>query len=123
MTDKTIVQRTTKSRAVVTRRKVLGAIGAGMFGVAARAFVPATTKAADYPCYGPASCPDCSGASCPSCDRPAYTCSQGDGHCWEVQGGSAGPGCWYYYSCCDWYDGGNLCVCTGYLGIVCEQRS
>jgi len=85
-----------------------------VFGVAASMARPkATAAAATYPCSGPRDC-NCCVSGCSD-----YNGACGSGvHCWTHQE-NIGGGCYHLYSCCDYNDGGGLCVCLGDKGVYC----
>jgi hypothetical protein len=110
------------------RRRVLGVLGGTLFGLAARIFVPTRAGAHACPAYCNCSgahggCNSCSGSSCSNdCSgEPSCNCQVFPGVCcWYVDRPGPQTGCYYRYTCCDWYkNDGTVCVCRGYIGYFC----
>ncbi|WP_214416060.1 hypothetical protein [Sphaerisporangium fuscum] len=101
-----IVEHVKKTR--LTRNRFLAVAGATLVGVATSAWFPGRAEAAPDGCYGAPGCSCCSATTCCSSGcTSAYTC--GGKHCWTSCAylGST----LYRFDCCDYYKGGNLCIC------------
>ncbi len=109
------------------RRRALALLSASLFGAASRAFAPKKAGAAPTPtyCFGAPGCDTCSGTVCTECyNGRSYNCKAKYSGitCWSAKGGYAGGGCYHYYTCCDWYRSDwSVCICRGYLGILCPS--
>jgi hypothetical protein len=86
-----------------------------LFGLTAAVFAtpPREAEAAPPGCFGAITCGHCRGGTCVGCRKRANRTCAG-GHCWRTRVGCR------VYRCCDWItNGGNLCVCRGFVGYVC----
>lgn len=107
------------------RRRVLGMMGAALFGFAAHAFVPAHASAAPPPpgCSGAPGCGTCSGSVCTRCSAASYNCLNQSGRtCWQFKT-PYGNGCYDIFKCCDWLDTNGVCICRAYVGRVCPTAT
>lgn len=101
------------------RGRLLAALGTAVFGVAASMARPKGAAAAPYPCHGGPNCSCCSAGVCCASNCPDYYDACGTGtHCWS-HSDDVGGGCYHLYSCCDYHEGGGLCICSGDNGVYC----
>lgn len=96
------------------RNRLLGVLGAALFGLVVRAATPQAAAASPYGCEGASECPCCSGSQ--SCES---------GHTPNTDGACPGGGqCWVSYTtvlcnavtCCDWNSPSYTtpCICAEY---------
>lgn len=110
------------------RRRFLTTLTGGLFGLAAKAFVPSGAQAAPtpWPCENAPGCDTCSGTTCTGCyNGRSYDCRGQPGRtCWLAQGSQHSAGCWNYWNCCDWFRSDfSVCICRGYAGVLCQARA
>lgn len=108
------------TRTRLGQNRLLAVLGTAVFGVAASMARPKGAAAAPYPCHGARDCNCCTaGGSCcvSGCSDYYDACGAGT-HCWSVNI-DVGGGCHHLYSCCDYNDGGGLCICSGDNGVYC----
>lgn len=109
----------------IGRRRVLAMLGAGLFGLATRTFVPKEANAAPTPsgCFGAVGCDTCdANCNCRECPAPSTNCQNVSGRqCWSFFTRHSN-GCYNKYSCCDWLrtDYKQVCICKCYRGVVCQ---